>query len=838
MWINVFFTRNSFFSFKTFSFAGFSELRLFKSIDEKRISVVEKFVRERLLGLLEAKCHKQKVVFSPKDKSHIFGENVSNPKEFEFSKDEKQLVLSLANRAKEMFESSDISAAFDQMTLNDAADSFQSSDWYFQDHENFTAIATDCCEESSPEVFEQNQTHTHRILEMLLATANQNASRPKAGYRFNDEVKKWAAYLRILSGPIAYKTLQSNLDLALPSLSRINYFVQNTHKTVIEGVLRSEELLIYLKERNLDLTVSLSEDATFVVDRVQFDSKRNQLVGLVLPMNQNGMPIPCVYSAKDTDDIVRHFAKKTPVAKFVITVMAQPIGNHPAFPLLLFGTDSKFVAEDVSKRWDFINDQLDELGIKVLTISSDSDPKYNSAMRKNSRLGHWSDIFSGAKWFKCGRNTDFPFYVQDTVHLGTKMRNLIFKTLRDASMLRFGDYYVRMAHLQYIVDNVPKDLHEITQSVLDPSDRQNFDSVRRICDPRVLSLLKKYVKGSDGTIKYLEIMRNFLDAYMDITLKPLERVSKCWQSLFIVRIWRQYILDHPSLTLKDNFLTSYAYSCMEQNAHSLILIILCLKGQNSPNLFMPWLYSSQPCESFYRQIRALSPCNSSVTNFTVKEMIDRVHKIQLQNEISFDPETSFIFHTSNTRQSVPPRCLELPTEQEILDTIEQCKMSAMNDAIELNLMSKDDPSMDFECNLARYFQKKRKTNDENDEMRLLTEEENEFETHDEILQQLKSVTMKNFAYKYEFDEAVGEFSPYTEIFGGKKRIVLKKQSLVWLLRRNGKKLSSDRLQRVKTNRSDLLPTKKLRSRVKKLNSRVKKIQKKSKKLSSVPKNAK
>lgn len=801
------------------SFAGFSDLRLFKSIDEKRISIVEKFVRERLLGLLEARCHKQNIPLSPEDKSYFFGEYVSNLEAFEFSDDEKKLILSLVKYAKQMFESTDISSAIAQMSINDPKDRFQCPNWYFEDHQNLIATAkTDLYDSPINEIFEKeapDQTHTHRILQKLLATTNQNSTRPKAGYRFDPEVKRWAACLRILSGPIAYNILQKNLELALPSLSRINYFVQNTHETTIEGVLRSEELLIYLKERNLDLVVSLSEDATFVVDRVQFNSKKNQLIGFVLPINQNGMPVPFVYSAKDTDDIVRHFAVKTPVAKFVITVMAQPIGNAPPFPLLVFGTDSKFVAEDVSARWNFITNKLNELGITVLTISSDSDPKYNSAMRKNSRLGRKSDVFFGAEWFKCGRSVNFPFYVQDTVHLGTKLRNLLFKTFRDPSMLKFGDSYILMAHLQYIVNNIPKDQHEITQSVLDPTDRQNFKSVQRICDSRVLTLLKKYIKGSAGTIKYLEITKNFLDAYIDISLAPLERVSKCWYSIFLVRIWRLYVLDQPLLTLKHNFLTSYTYSCMEQNAHSMVLILMHLRERNLPNLFTPWLYSSQPCKSFFRKIRALSPCNSTVTNFTVKEMIDRIHKIQLKSEISCDPATTFIFHTLKSNQYTPSIFFDLPTEEEILNKIKQCRIQAINDAIELKLISKDQMNINLDCNLSRYLSKRKSIN-VNYETFLQTDEENEIEAHNEILQQLKNVYLKNFADQFADDEPVNEASPYAEVFGGKRRIVLKKQSIVWLLRKTEKKLSSDRLQRVKTDRSVPLKKKKLKNCVKKV----------------------
>lgn len=257
------------------------------------------------------------------------------------------------------------------------------------------------------------------------------------------------------------------------------------------------------------------------------------------------------------------------------------IGGASAFPLLLFGTDSRFSAEDVSKRWDFITDQLNRLGIEVLTISSDSDPKYNSAMRRNSRLGRKSVVFGGAKWFKCGRRENFPFYVQDKIHILTKLRNIFLKTATEPTKLQFGDYYIKKEHIQQIVDEIPKDQHEITQSALDAKDRQNFDSVLRICNLKVFSLLKEYVKNSDGTIKFLNIWKDFMDAYMNYSLSPLERVSKLWYSMFLVRLWRHFVLGHKSLTLKQNFIRPNTYSCMEQNAHSMVLILLRLKEKTN-----------------------------------------------------------------------------------------------------------------------------------------------------------------------------------------------------------------------------------------------------------------
>lgn len=145
--------------------------------------------------------------------------------------------------------------------------------------------------EQNIDIFDQmelnTESHTHYVLQKLLETVNQNASRSKAGYRFDPEVRKWAGCIKMLAGPKGYVTLQKNLNLAFPSLSRINHFVQRTNYTLVEGVLHCDELKLYLEERDLGFIVSLSEDATRIQNRIQYDSKNNQLVGFVLPIDKN-----------------------------------------------------------------------------------------------------------------------------------------------------------------------------------------------------------------------------------------------------------------------------------------------------------------------------------------------------------------------------------------------------------------------------------------------------------------------------------------------------------------------------------------------------------------------
>lgn len=145
-------------------------------------------------------------------------------------------------------------------------------------------------------------TRSHFLLEKFLIAADKNSTRNKGGY--DTEIKQYASYLRMICGPLAYETIQTNLTHSLPSLSSTNRYIKLSNCSVIEGILRTEELLIYLQERNLPLVVSLSEDATSIIGRVQYDSSSNQVVGFTLPLNKsNGMPIPYSFPARTAEEI-------------------------------------------------------------------------------------------------------------------------------------------------------------------------------------------------------------------------------------------------------------------------------------------------------------------------------------------------------------------------------------------------------------------------------------------------------------------------------------------------------------------------------------------------------
>lgn len=647
---------------------------------------------------------------------------------------------------------------------------------------------------------EEPKSQTHHCLKMLFDLANQNYSRTKPGFRFTDTIKSLCTFIRLIGGTQLYVTIHRNFELAIPSISTMNRFITQNSKYVHESQLQVEGLLKYLTERNLPKIVCLSEDATRIEGRIEYDSRTNQLVGFIAKMNPiTGMPIPDSFPATNIAQMVNHFTANT-VANYVNVVMAQPLAKYPPFCILAYASNPSFTATEVILRWNYIVNELAKYDVKVLTFSSDSDPRFNSAMRTRSSLGRVSNIFdnfstknadacglnSTINWFCVGDSFDMgQFDIQDKEHVGTKMRNIFNRTKRNPYKLPIGKFYIQWAHLMFLLKNYPKDEHNLSKSVLNSNDRQNYDSVLRITDMRVIELLENKVPGSNGTVMILKLMRNMIEAFSMNNLSPLERISKMWYTVFMVRLWRGFIKSKKELKLKNNFLTQNCYTCIEINGHNLVRVIMYLKENNMPQLFLPFLYSSQPCESFFRLIRSFTTTYSTKANCSMKEICGRIDKIHLINDIT--ENTNFIYPRACYKHVFPDQIeYKLPTKGEIFVQIEQCRKQAASDAIEMGLLNKTYSNDSFSCQLMPIEMKPKS--------------DRKLFCHEPIGQkiQIRRLALRNFAYKF-VGKAVPSDSPYVEVnTNSKQRDIYLKRSVVWLLRPDGVKLSSDRLIRVKT----------------------------------------
>ena len=70
------------------------------------------------------------------------------------------------------------------------------------------------------------------------------------------------------------------------------------------------------------------------------------------------------------------------MAKYAFVYMAQPLSEGiPAFCLACMGTDNKFTAHHVLKRWKYIFSECKKRGIIVVSFGADGDSRELKAMQ-------------------------------------------------------------------------------------------------------------------------------------------------------------------------------------------------------------------------------------------------------------------------------------------------------------------------------------------------------------------------------------------------------------------------------------------------------------------------
>lgn len=197
---------------------------------------------------------------------------------------------------------------------------------------------------------------------------------------------------------------------------------------------------------------------------------------------------------------------------------------------------------------------------------------------------------------------------------------------------------------------------------------------------------------------FLKALNYTLYSYLDKSLTPSDRIYKSWYGLFFFRMWRSWLVK-SQYTLKECFISSNTYLCIELNAHSLVKQLLKL-GQIDDYKFMPDLQGSQPCETMFRQARAFSPMGSTVVNFNMMEFISRINKIQLQSDIikTYSNHINFPRFEEKQKNSTLDQANSsiILTTNEIIIQIEKARSDISKDMTKFGIDIKD---VDFGCQI-------------------------------------------------------------------------------------------------------------------------------------------
>ena len=187
-----------------------------------------------------------------------------------------------------------------------------------------------------------------------------------------------------------------------------------------------------------------------------------------------------------------------------------------------------------------------------------------------------------------------------------------------------------------------KDVHGLRERDIDHKDKHNYDAVLHIIQS--LPCLDK-LPDAVATKQFIILIQCIIDSYLDKALDPLQRIKKNWYVIFFLRYWREWILEHPTYTLTNNFITQNAYICIELNGHAAIILLLLLRDVYSKDeAFLTWLLGSQSCEKTFRLARSMTPTFSTVINFSMLGLMRRLHRLQLQSQLHAESSASGVVY--------------------------------------------------------------------------------------------------------------------------------------------------------------------------------------------------
>lgn len=399
-------------------------------------------------------------------------------------------------------------------------------------------------------------------------------------------------------------------------------------------------------------------------------------------------------------------------------------------------------------------------------------------------------------------------YIQDSVHLGLKFRNRI---LNPSIVLPIGNSLVSNTHLKLLINGISKDEHGLVMKDICPDDRQNYKALEKIMKPNVLNALSKYAPGSEGTVRFIEMIYHATSSLCEKGLVPLERVYRIWYTTYFLRIWRKWLLSNSNRSkneasgynLTENFITRNSYACVEINAHNLLSLIKMFRNNDMEKYFIPLLFNSQPCEGAFRQFRSMGTINFTKINFTLLELLHLVSRVELLNDIIyFRLNDTGIQFPRNKISEANLNNFKLPSDQELESTIQKACIDALKvssefgmhfDVEEIQVCELEEVDVIERANTRE--SKKRAADAVN--IYISDEEKDEDENESVDIDSLRQECSNLKSYSYGTEDL--ENSPYVEVVGeNNKKKIVRKSTFMWLTSTEKGKLPSDRLKRVET----------------------------------------
>ena len=409
------------------------------------------------------------------------------------------------------------------------------------------------------------------ILKLLYANAIKNSNiMSKSGYRHIKSIKMFGAYLFCLIGRAGYDFLLANLGVGLPSLPTVFRMINETPR-IKEGEFLFDKLLDHLNKWKAPKYVHVHMDDTRVLNKVEYDPITDRFVGFVLPL-RNGLPHEEAFVLTTFIEL-KNVYENTPIANYAHCIVAKPLTvDAPSFVFFVLGTDSKYDHTVILNRWEHIESELKKRDITVISFGADGAGAFMKAMLlKTGLFNPTKELLQ--KSYVMKEICTSGLSAQDLILLLAKMRT---RLLIPSNILVLGKETACLAHIRYILDckQFSKVDHQLTERIVSNKDKQNYAGIEILLSDDVRKCLDacKNKMENSGTITYLSLMRDIRDSFLNKSLKPSERLLRIWRVVFFLRLWKRWLKENDH-SVKDHFITTNAYVCVEINAHLMLQII-------------------------------------------------------------------------------------------------------------------------------------------------------------------------------------------------------------------------------------------------------------------------
>ena len=121
-------------------------------------------------------------------------------------------------------------------------------------------------------------------------------------------------------------SIQENLPRALASLRSVQRILHSEYKAISEGDFRYDELDTHiLLQYQTPNVVSIGEDATRLISRVEWDPESNRCCGFVLPINEKGLPEVDSFLALTFESSMERMFINNKISKYAYVYLVQAL---------------------------------------------------------------------------------------------------------------------------------------------------------------------------------------------------------------------------------------------------------------------------------------------------------------------------------------------------------------------------------------------------------------------------------------------------------------------------------------------------------------------------------